>query len=170
MEGRRQLERTTEIEAPVTLVWEVLSDSSLLPQWVPAVQEVVACSTEGERVGAVRKCDVELMGREGHMVERCVEFTPMSRAAYVVDDESFGLRKMFADYGFALNLRASGTDRTTVRIETHYTPRNLLYSIMSAVMMRRRFAIVVDALLAGLKSLSERRALISLERGGGVQI
>ena len=158
MEGRKQLERTMEIDAPLTVVWEVLSDSRLLPQWVPAVQEVVACSAEGEGVGAVRKCNVELMGRQGRMVERCVEFTPMTRAAYVVDDESFGLRKTFADYGFALNLRASGSDRTSVRIETHYTPRNPLYSMMNAVMMRRRFAAVVESLLAGLKTLSERRA------------
>jgi uncharacterized protein YndB with AHSA1/START domain len=158
MEGRKQLERTTEIDAPATVVWEVLSDSRLLPQWVPAVQEVVACSAEGEGVGAVRNCNVELMGRQGRMVERCVEFTPTTRAAYVVDDESFGLRKMFADYGFALNLRSNGGDRTAVTIETHYTPRNSLYSVMNAVMMRRRFAAVVDDLLEGLKTLSERRA------------
>jgi hypothetical protein len=81
----------------------------------------------------------------------------MSRAAYVVDDESFGLRKMFADYGFALNLRSNGGDRTTVTIETHYTPLNPIYSLMNAVMMRRRFAAVVDDLLEGLKALSERR-------------
>jgi hypothetical protein len=97
------------------------------------------------------------MGKGGRMVERCVEFTPMTRAAYVVDDESFGLRKMFADYGFALNLQPKGNARTSVRVDTHYTPRNPLYSMMNAVMMRRRFAAVVNSLLAGLKALSEER-------------
>lgn len=158
MKGQKQLERSMDIDGPVSVVWEVLSDSRLLPQWVPAVQEVVACSAEGEGVGAVRQCNVELMGRQGRMVERCVAFTPMSRAAYVVDDESFGLRKMFADYGFALNVEPIGNDRTAVRIETHYTPRNFVYAVLNGVMMRRRFAAVVGALLEGLKRLSEDRA------------
>jgi hypothetical protein len=31
---------------------------------------------------------------------------PIKRVAYVVDDESFGMRKMFDDYGFAITLEA----------------------------------------------------------------
>lgn len=57
MHGRKQLEREITIDAPVSTVWEVLSDARLLPEWVPAVDEVVACSVDGETVGAVRQCN-----------------------------------------------------------------------------------------------------------------
>lgn len=157
MNGKKQMERRTTIDAPQEAVWEVLSDSRLLPEWVPAVDEVVACSAEGEGVGAVRHCNVQLAGRSGRMVERCVEFTPMTRAAYVVDDESLGMQKMFSDYGFALNLIPEGNGQTHVRVDTHYTPRNPLYSFLNAVMMRRQFRSVVDNLLIGLKCLAETR-------------
>lgn len=156
MDGRKQLERHIVVNAPISTVWEVISDSRLLPDWASAVDEVVACS-DGEAVGAVRHCNVRLAGKEGRMIERCVEFSPMTRAAYVVDDESFGMRKMFADYGFALNPSSESNDRTRVRIDTYYTPRNALYGLLNLVALRRRFQSVVDDLLAGLKTLSEAR-------------
>ncbi len=157
MNGRKQFERTIIIDAPVAAVWEVIADARLLPEWVPAVDEVVACSADGEAVGAVRECNVRLAGSAGRMVERCVEFTPMSRAEYVVDDESFGMRRMFANYGFALNTHPDGRDRTRVRVDTHYTPRNALYDVLNVVTVRRRYRSLVDGLLAGLKTLSETR-------------
>lgn len=156
MDGTKQLERHIMINAPISTVWEVIADSHLLPDWAPAVDEVVACS-DREAVGAVRQCSVRLAGKAGRMVERCVEFSPMTRAAYVVDDESFGVRKMFADYGFALNPSSESDGRTRVRIDTYYTPRNALYGLLNVVALRRRFQAVVDDLLAGLKTLSEAR-------------
>ena len=86
----------------------------LLPQWAPVVDAVTECSPAGEAVGEVRRCNVRLAGRSGRMVERCTEFTPMSRIAYVVDDESFGMRRLFEHYGFAINLESAGPDETGV--------------------------------------------------------
>jgi uncharacterized protein YndB with AHSA1/START domain len=130
MQGTKQIEREVVIHAPVQLVWGVLADATLLPKWVPAVQEVGACSLQGEGVGTVRSCDAELSGRSGVMVERCVEFTPMSRVAYVVEEETFGMRNMFDHYGFAINVAAVDPSRTRVTLETHYTPRNWMYTLM----------------------------------------
>jgi hypothetical protein len=42
----------------------------------------------GEAVGEVRHCIAKLGGKSGRMVERCVEFAPMTRIAYVVEEES----------------------------------------------------------------------------------
>ena len=124
LNGTKQIAQSVEIHASTGFVWEVLSDSRLLPRWVPAVDEVTSCSLDGEGVGATRSCTANLAGKSGTMVERCVEYTPMTRLAYLVDDESFGMRKMFDDYGFSLNLERLGPERTRVTIETHYTPRN----------------------------------------------
>jgi uncharacterized protein YndB with AHSA1/START domain len=88
--GTLQLERRVVIDAPVETVRDALSDARLLPQWVPAVDEVIACSTTGEHVGATRSCAANLGGRTGTMVERGVEYTPRRRIAYLVDDETSG--------------------------------------------------------------------------------
>ena len=92
------------------------------------------------------------------MVERCVELVPGRRIAYVVAEESFGMRRMFDDYGFALDLEPAPAGRTRVTLQTHYTPRNPFYALMNAAVMRRRFASACEQLLDGLKSFTEARA------------
>jgi uncharacterized protein YndB with AHSA1/START domain len=157
MHGTKQIERSIVINAPADAVWQVLADSQLLPEWVPAVDEVTDCSAEGERVGEVRHCNATLAGRRGRMVERCVEFTPTNRIAYVVDDESFGFRKFFADYGFAINLQVESPAATRVMLETHYTPRNPFYGLLNKLVMRRRFEQVCTEIVGGLKAYTESR-------------
>jgi len=157
MEGKRQIERSTIINAPAHAVWKVLADSRLLPEWAPAVDEVTECSIAGEAVGEVRHCNANLAGKSGRMVERCIEFTPITRIAYVVDDESFGMRKMFDHYGFAINLESEGAEKTHVTLETHYTPRNPMYGLLNKLMMRRQFQKVCEEIVGGLKTFTESR-------------
>jgi uncharacterized protein YndB with AHSA1/START domain len=157
MDGRKQIERRIGIDAPPAAVWEVLGDSRLLPDWVQAVDEVTACSSEGEAVGEVRHCNATLAGKSGRMVERCVEFAPMTRIAYVVDDETFGMRKMFDHYGFAINLESVAPVRTIVTLETHYTPRNAIYALLNRLLMRRKFEKVCEEIVDGLKTFTESR-------------
>jgi uncharacterized protein YndB with AHSA1/START domain len=157
VDGQKQIVRSTTIDAPPDAVWEVLGDSRLLPDWVPAVDEVTECSLEGEAVGEVRHCDVNLAGKSGRMVERCVEFAPMTRIAYVVEDESFGMRRMFEHYGFALNLEPLAPGKTLVTLETHYTPRNPIYRLLNRLLMRRKFEKVCEGIVGGLKTFTESR-------------
>jgi uncharacterized protein YndB with AHSA1/START domain len=155
MRGIKQIERSATIAAPVDVVWAVLADSKRLPEWAPVVEDVRVEAPAG--VGEVRSCTARLGGRSGHMVERCVEYQPATRIGYVVDDESFGMRRMFADYGFALTLGERPGGRTDVVLETHYTPRNAIYRLINAALMRRRFRAVCDGLLDGLKRYVEAR-------------
>jgi uncharacterized protein YndB with AHSA1/START domain len=157
VDGQKQIVRSTTIDALPDAVWEVLGDSRLLPDWVPAVDEVTECSLEGEAVGEVRHCDVNLAGKSGRMVERCVEFAPMTRIAYVVEDESFGMRRMFEHYGFALNLEPGAPGKTLVTLETHYTPRNPIYRLLNRLLMRRKFEKVCEGIVGGLKTFTESR-------------
>jgi hypothetical protein len=91
------------------------------------------------------------------MTERCVEFLPNRRAAYVVDDDTLGFHRMLLDYGFAITLDQQ-SDRTTVlRIDTYYTPRTPLYELLNRLVLRRRMRKLVDGLLQGLKQISEQR-------------
>ena len=106
LNGTKQITQSVEIDASTDTVWEILSDSRLLPHWVPAVEEVTSCSLDGEGVGTTRSCTANLAGKSGTMVERCIEYTPKTRLAYLVDDETFGMHKMFDHYGFSLDLAA----------------------------------------------------------------
>jgi uncharacterized protein YndB with AHSA1/START domain len=157
MKGKKQIERSTVIQAPADAVWEVLADSRLLPAWAPVVNEVTHCSADGEAVGEVRDCSVNLAGKSGRMVERCIEFSPTTRIAYVVDDESFGMRRMFEHYGFALNLESLASGQTRVTLETYYTPRNPMYGLLNRLLMRRKFEKVCEGIVGGLKALTESR-------------
>ena len=96
-----------------------------------------------------------MAGKDGSMVERCVEFVPEIRASYVVDDESFGFRKMFDHYGFTANFESFDKDQTRIIMETFYTPRNFVFVVMNVLMMRRQFRGVVDDILNGLKTYVE---------------
>ena len=157
MKGKKQLAKVAVAKADATSVWNILRDSTLLPEWAPVVHEVESCEAIGESVGAVRRCRVEMGGRPGRMVERCVDMVPERSIAYVVEDESFGMRKMFANYGFRVLLEPIDKSATRLTIETFYTPRNVLYAFMNAVMMRSRLETVVERLVQGLAHLAESR-------------
>jgi len=89
------------------------------------------------------------------MVERCVEYTPKTRLAYLVHDETFGMRKMFDNYGFSVDLVPLPARRTSVTIVTHYTPRNPIYSAMNATFLRRQFRTFCQDLADGLQAFAE---------------
>jgi uncharacterized protein YndB with AHSA1/START domain len=156
MKGDHQLTREVAIDAPREQVWAVVADSNRLAEWAPPVKDVSELSDRPEGVGSTRICQVELGGRSGTMTERCVAFEPPHRAAYVVDDDNLGFGRMFADYGFTITIEDDLRGGSIASTETHYTPRNPLFKLINALIMRRRFERAVDELLSGLKRASER--------------
>src|SRR5215207_10174017 len=112
------------IGAPPARVWDVLEDSSRLPEWVPVVERIT--EHEGrEREGSVRRCEVAIGGRQGYMVERCVESIPERKLRHAVEDDSLGFTRMFRDYSFTLELEPRGEHATLVTCTTFYEPRGL---------------------------------------------
>lgn len=90
------------------------------------------------------------------MVERVVDMKEKSYITYAVDEDSFGMGKMFADYTFRLSIGGSESG-TRITIESFYTPRNPLYALMNRFMMKRQFSRVLDGLLEGLRVTPLRR-------------
>lgn len=162
MNGKHQLARTVEVNAGPAAIWSVIADSTLLPQWASVVQHVAYVTGDEDGVGMTRRCNVAFAGREGTLTEQCVEFVPNRRASYVVVQDTIGFNRMLDDYGFTLTLHPQPTrgptERTGLRIDTYYTPRNLRYALMNRVVLKRRMRSVADDLLQGLKRISERRA------------
>jgi uncharacterized protein YndB with AHSA1/START domain len=152
--GRSQGRTEQLINASPARVWSILEDSSLLPKWVPVVDEVVR-HEEREGPGTVRRCNVDFGGRRGYMVERCVEAIPERRLRHVVADDSLGFTRHFADYAFVLELEPERPGRTLITCETFYEPRGVLSRMMNALVMRRKFAATRERILLGLKQISE---------------
>jgi Polyketide cyclase / dehydrase and lipid transport len=144
--------RQLRVSDPFTVV----ADSNRLAEWAPPVKEVSELSDGPEGLGTTRVCQVEFGGRSGTMTERCVEFEPPHRAAYVVEDDSLGFGRMFADYGFTIAIEEGLHGGSIARTETYYTPRNPLFKLINVLIMRKRFESTVDDLLSGLKHASER--------------
>ena len=157
MNGKHQITRTVQVATDPAAIWDVIADSTLLPQWAGVVTDVTYLGATEEGVGMTRHCSVEFGGRTGTMTERCVEFLPSRRAGYVVDDDTLGFRRMLVDYGFAITLDPRSDRTTALRIDTYYTPRNPLYGLLNQLVLRRRMRRTVDGLLHGLKEISERR-------------
>mgnify|MGYP006314877239 FL=1 len=76
--------------------------------------------------------------------------------SFLVVDDSFGFHRMLEDYGFTVSF-AEAAHGALVRIETFYTPANLVAAAMNVLVMRRRLRRVVDEMLAGLQHLAEQR-------------
>jgi uncharacterized protein YndB with AHSA1/START domain len=142
------------IATPPEAVWEVLEDSRAnLPRLWPMVK---GCEIEGkERLGAVRRCAVEFMGKSGHTVERCIESVPNRRLAHSIEEESFGFARVLSDFWFAFVLKLINAGATRVRVESHVDPKGLKGRIVSALMIRRTCREVRETALANLKRLAE---------------
>jgi uncharacterized protein YndB with AHSA1/START domain len=158
MNGKHQITRTVQVATDPAAIWGVIADSRLLPQWAGVVTDVTYLGDQEEGVGMTRHCNVELGGRTGTMTERCVEFLPSRRAAYVVDDDTLGFHRMLLDYGFTITLDQRSDRTTALRIDTYYTPRTRLYELLNRLVLRQRMRKLVDGLLQGLKQISERRS------------
>jgi uncharacterized protein YndB with AHSA1/START domain len=147
-----QGEDAITIAADAGRIWEILVDGARLPEWASMVKH----TTGGrECVDAVRHCEVEFDGRPGRVTERCVEFVDRRRIAWVMTADSFGFGKMFIDMGFGFTLEPAEGGATRLRNDTFYQPRNLLASIMSRLMMRRKFRQLRRGVLENLKPLAE---------------
>src|SRR6266480_5999958 len=158
MQGKKQLEQDTTVNAPPGAIYRLFMDNAQLANWAPAVDAVTHEHGDDETgLGATRTCAVTMNGKKGTMVERCVEAVPSARASFLVVDDSFGFTTMFTGYGFTAHFSPAAGGRTTVGIETFYTPANPIVAVLNKLVMRRRLRSVVGQLVAGLRALAERR-------------
>lgn len=156
MKGRPQGTNEIVIDATPERVWAVLEDATRLPEWAPMVLKTTGTR---EARGAVRECEVRLEGRAGRVCERCVEFEPFTRIGWELVQDTFGFSRLLREFGFDFALEPLAGTATLVRNTTYYTPRGLLGSLMSALILRRKFGAIRGRMLGNLKVISERQRL-----------
>lgn len=144
------------VAVPAKDVFRVIEDSTRLPDWT-----AVLTTTGGrEAVGSVRECVVNLQGRQGTVVERCIESVPFEHIAWSMEKDTFGFSRMLADFGFSFTLEAVAPERTLVRSETYYRPAGPIAALTNALVMRRKFGAIRRQWLGNLKRLCERTAAV----------
>ena len=123
------------IETSPHRIFAILEDARRLPDWT----SVISTSGTRETVGAVRECEVDLDGKRGNVVERCIESDPPRRIAWAMEEDTFGFSRLVSDFGFSFNLEPAGDGKTRVRNETYYRSRGPLAAAMNTLLMRRKF-------------------------------
>lgn len=140
------------IQASPQAVYKILTDGSLLPQWMPPVLHTTAGI---ETVGCTRECEVEMEGRSGKVVERCIEAIPGQRIAWALVDDTLGFNKMLEGFSFSFSLESLPGGATRVINETCYKPRNIFAALMNVLLLLRKFSKVRQKALEGIKGLAE---------------
>ena len=154
--GKAPLQGADEIliEADRASVFSLLEDGPLLPQWMPPVKSTTAGR---ETVGAVRECQVEMGGRAGTVVERCIESIPPKQISWVLERDSLGFGKMLNDFSFSFVLEEEERNRTLLTNQTYYRPKNVMALLLNLFVLKRNFSKIRTGALRGIKKLVEER-------------
>lgn len=144
-----RIEDRIEIDASRLEVWQAIEDPAVHARWHPFVTGI-----EGEhRLGEVRTCSVIVGRKHGETKEHCVVEEPLSRIAWLVEEDSTGFGRMVSNWraGFSLTERGAAT---VVAAESAFEPNNLL--VRAALpMIRRKFHRTQRAILTALKASVE---------------
>ncbi len=141
------------IRADPGAIWRILEDGTCLPSWMPMVKTTTGTH---EVLGAERTCEVEMEGRKGRSLERCIESVPQKRIAWAMVEDTFGFNRFLSDFSFSSTLEALGPAATLVRNDTYYRPKGVLAWLMSKFVMGRKFRRVRRAALRGIQRLAEK--------------
>jgi len=154
----KKLQGTNELllDAEPEQIWAVLEDSSRVPQYMRAVKKIDTPPGSSEYVGATRSCDVEMQGKRGEVLERCVELVRNERLTHVMERDVFGFSRFFDDFGFSFVLEPKAGGRTLVRLEGFYREKGLRSHLLNKLMLKRKLHALRGKVLTDLKSLVEQ--------------
>ena len=143
------------VRAPTLDVWEAIESVERHAGWHRFVNEIV-----GEHeLGATRTCAVSVGKKAGKTTERCVEYAPPHRIAWLIAEDSTGFSRIASDWHAGFKV-AGGDSGTLVTAWSTFRPRGPVLRLISPV-VRRKFHDTQRAILAALKdgieSQNERR-------------
>lgn len=132
------------IAGSVDKVWEELSNIGNVFVWHPRAESSHLTGDISHGLGTSRHCDME----DGtYLDERVVEWDPNRALTIRVTGTDIPLQR--ADVRFVLQEMEEGT---TVEITTDYALKyGLLGKLLDTLIMQRRFTILMEDLLGGLK-------------------
>jgi hypothetical protein len=68
-----QVRNETVINAPISKIWNIITDINMLPKVNPGV---VSATGRMDKLGETRTCEIDNKGRKGTMTEKLIELIP----------------------------------------------------------------------------------------------
>jgi uncharacterized protein YndB with AHSA1/START domain len=140
------------INAPVSKVWSIITDISLLPKINPGV---VSATGAMDKQGETRTCEMDNKGRKGTMTERLIELVPEKKTVWTIEQDTMGMKKMLSETRFCFYLEKQGANQTKLINESYYLPNSFMGKIMNALMMRNMMGKIQHKILSNVKAESE---------------
>lgn len=141
------------INAPISSVWAIITDISLLDKINPGV---ITAKGRMDKQGETRTCEMQNGGRKGTMTEKLAELVHEKKTVWVIESDTMGMAKMLKDPRFCFYLEKVGDDKTKIINESYYEPANIMVRIMNSLMMKRKMGQIQDKILSNIKILAER--------------
>ncbi len=148
-----QARNETLINAPISRVWSIITDISLLDKINPGV---IKATGRMDKQGETRTCEMKNMGKVGTMTEKLIELVPEKKTVWAIENDSMGMSKMLKDTRFIFHLEKIEDRTTKIVNESYYEPANFMMKIMNAVMMKRKMGQVQSQILTNIKSIAEQ--------------
>lgn len=151
--SKLQAHNETIINAPISTVWSIITDISLLDKINPGV---ITASGRMDKQGETRTCEMENSGKKGTMTEKLVELEHEKKTVWAIESDTMGMSKMLKDPRFCFYLEKLGENKTKITNESYYEPANLLVKIMNALVMKRKMGVIQGQILSNIKTLAEK--------------
>ena len=135
-------------------VWQVLADFGAVQNFAAGVSRSYYTSDKKEGVGVSRHCD--LVNPSGYVEERVTDWREGDGYTFEIYESNAPLKTASAD----MSLKRDGA-ATIVAITLNYELKfGLIGSLLSLLIVRRKFRKSIDSLLAGLKHHVETGELV----------
>lgn len=141
------------IHAPISKVWSVITDISLLPNINPGV---ISATGTMNKVGETRTCEMDNRGRKGTMTERLIEFVPEQKTVWTIEEDSMGMKKMLSGTRFCFYLEKQSNNQTKLVNESYYSPIGFMPKVMNVLMMKSMMGKIQSKILNNIKKYSEK--------------
>jgi hypothetical protein len=153
--GKLQARNEAIINAPVSDVWAVITDISVLHKINPGV---IKATGRMDKQGETRTCEMNNNGRKGTMTEKLVELIPEKKTVWAIESDSMGMARMLIEPRFCFYLEKLGENKTRIINESYYTPANFMVKIMNTLMMKKKMGLIQEQILNNIKSLTEKQS------------
>ena len=151
--SKLQAYNETIINAPISKVWAIITDITLLDK---INQGVVTAQGRMDKQGEIRTCEMDNKGRKGTMTEKLVELVHEQKTVCAIEDDTMGMKKMLKDQRFCFYLEKVGDNKTKITNESYYQPANLMAKIMNALMMKKMMSKIQTQILSNIKAIAEK--------------
>ncbi len=151
--SKLQAHNEITINAPISKVWAIITDITLLDKINPGV---ISATGRMDKQGETRTCEMENGGRKGTMTEKLVELVHEKKTIWVIENDTMGMGKMLIDPRFCFYLEKVDDNKTKIINESYYHPANFMVKVMNSLMMKRKMGQIQEQILSNIKTLAEK--------------